>query len=65
MKKYKDELDWVKINSVFERYNLDEVMNNLKALSLHWFGDEPESGCSTRWANMSLNPEATARLRIW
>ena len=44
MKKYKDELDWVKINSVFERYNLDEVMNNLKALSLHWFGDEPESG---------------------
>ena len=44
MKKYKDELDWVKINSVFDRYNLDEVMNNLKALSLHWFGDEPESG---------------------
>ena len=44
MKKYKDELDWVKINSVFERYNLDEVMNNLKALSIHWFGDEPESG---------------------
>lgn len=43
MKKYKDELDWVKINSVFERYNLDEVMSNLKALSLHWFGDEPES----------------------
>ena len=34
----------MKINSVFERYNLDEVMNNLKALSLHWFGDEPESG---------------------
>ena len=43
MKKYKDELDWVKINSVFERYNLNEVMNNLKALAFHWFGDEPGS----------------------
>ncbi len=43
MKKYGDELDWVKINSVFEQYNLSEVMNNLKALALHWFGCEPES----------------------
>ena len=32
--KYKDELDWVKISSVFERYNLDEVMNNLKGGAL-------------------------------
>ncbi len=43
MKKYGDELDWVKINSVFEQYNLSEVMNNLRALALHWFGCEPES----------------------
>lgn len=33
----------MKINSVFERYNLNEVMNNLKALAFHWFGDEPGS----------------------
>lgn len=44
MKKYVDELDWVKIDSVFERFGLSEVMHNLKALALHWFGDEPESG---------------------
>jgi len=44
MKKYGDELDWVKIDSVFERFGLSEVMHNLKALALHWFGDEPESG---------------------
>lgn len=43
MKKYGDELDWVKIDSVFERFGLSEVMHNLKALALHWFGDEPES----------------------
>lgn len=42
MKKYGDELDWVKIDSVFERFGLSEVMHNLKALALHWFGDEPE-----------------------
>ena len=42
-KKYGDELDWVKIDSVFERFGLSEVMHNLKALALHWFGDEPES----------------------
>lgn len=44
MKKYGDELDWVKIDSVFKRFGLSEVMHNLKALALHWFGDEPESG---------------------
>jgi hypothetical protein len=43
MKKYGDELDWVKIDSVFERFGLSEVMHNLKALALHWFGDELES----------------------
>lgn len=44
MKKYGDELDWVKVDSVFERFGLSEVMHNLKALALHWFGDEPDSG---------------------
>ena len=35
-----------KINSVFERCNLDEVMNNLKALytPFDFRGNEPESG---------------------
>ena len=34
MKKYGDELDWVKIDSVFERFGLSEVMHNLKALEM-------------------------------
>lgn len=43
IKKYADELDWERINSVFESCGVLEVMNNLKTLALHWFGDEPES----------------------
>lgn len=43
IKKYADELDWDRINSVFDNCGVLEVMSNLKSLALHWFGDEPES----------------------
>lgn len=43
IKKYADELEWDRINSVFDSCGVLEVMNNLKSLALHWFGDEPEN----------------------
>lgn len=43
IKKYADRLDWERIDSVFDNCGVLEVMNNLRTLALHWFGDAPES----------------------
>lgn len=37
--RYGNELDWEKIDSIFSRYGLREIMNNLRLLALHWFAD--------------------------